>query len=152
MTFHVDSEVGRLRQTIVHRPGLELARLSPHNIEELLFDDVMWAKKAKEEHDAFAEALREHGVHVLYFGELLAQTLELAEARDFILDRVCTPELLGPVLVSPVRSLLEDLEAEQLAEYLAGVSGIGRSGQAFLQVNGGICARELYYPTQRLGA
>jgi len=120
VTFHVDSEVGRLRQTIVHRPGLELARLSPHNIEELLFDDVMWAKKAKEEHDAFAEALREHGVHVLYFGELLAPTLELAGARDFIPDRVCTPELFGPVLVSPVRSLLEDLEAEQLAEYLAG--------------------------------
>ena len=120
MTFHVDSEIGRLRQAIVHRPGLELSRLSPRNIEELLFDDVMWAKKAKEEHDAFAESLREHGVRVHYFGELLAQTLAVAEARDFVLDRVCTPEVLGPVLVGAVRALFDDLDPEELAEYLVG--------------------------------
>ncbi len=120
MTFHVDSEIGRLRQAIVHRPGLELSRLSPRNIQELLFDDVMWAKKAKEEHDAFAEALREHGVQVHYFGVLLTETLAIREARDSVLDRVCVPELLGPVLVEPVRSLLEDLEPETLAEYLVG--------------------------------
>lgn len=120
MSFHVDSEVGRLRQAIVHRPGLELSRLSPRNIGELLFDDVMWAKKAKEEHDAFAEALREHGVRVHYFGRLLAETLALPDAREFVLDRTCTPELLGPVLVAPVRSLLEGLEPERLAEYLVG--------------------------------
>ena len=61
MTFSVQSEVGQLRQVIVHRPGLELSRLTPRNVGELLFDDVLWAKKAKEEHDAFAEALREQG-------------------------------------------------------------------------------------------
>ena len=43
MTFHVDSEVGQLKQAIVHRPGIELARLTPGNVDELLFDDVMWA-------------------------------------------------------------------------------------------------------------
>ena len=59
MTFTVDSEVGQLRQAIVHRPGLELSRLTPENIGELLFDDVLWASRAKEEHDAFAEKLRE---------------------------------------------------------------------------------------------
>ena len=69
MTFNVDSEVGQLRQAIVHRPGLELSRLTPENIGELLFDDVMWAKKAKEEHDAFAEALRDKGVQVHLYGQ-----------------------------------------------------------------------------------
>ncbi len=120
MNFHVDSEVGQLRQAIVHRPGLELSRLSPRNIEELLFDDVMWAKKAKEEHDAFAESLRERGVRVHYFGELLAETLEIPEAREFVLDRVCTPAQLGPVLVGSVRSLLDGLDAQELAEHLVG--------------------------------
>jgi arginine deiminase len=120
MTFHVDSEVGQLRQAIVHRPGLELSRLSPRNIQELLFDDVMWAKRAREEHDVFVESLRERGVKVHYFGELLAQTLEIKEARDFVLDRVCSPEQLGPLLVDAVRSLLESLESERLAEYLVG--------------------------------
>jgi arginine deiminase len=118
--FHVDSEIGRLRQAIVHRPGLELSRLSPRNIEELLFDDVMWAKKAKEEHDAFAESLRDLGVEVHYFGELLAQALEIGDAREFVLDRVCTPEALGPALVGAVRSLFEDLEPATLAEFLIG--------------------------------
>ena len=120
MTFHVDSEVGRLRQVIVHRPGLELSRLTPRNIGELLFDDVMWAKKAKEEHDAFGESLREKGVRVHHFGTLLTETLAVPEGRAFVLDRVCTPELLGPALVSQVRALFEDLAPEMLAEYLVG--------------------------------
>jgi arginine deiminase len=120
MTFSVQSEVGQLRQAIIHRPGLELSRLTPQNIGELLFDDVLWAEKAKEEHDVFAEILRDRGVRVHYFGELLAQTLELPAGREFVLDRVCTPEVLGPALAGPVRELLADLDGPRLAEYLVG--------------------------------
>ena len=116
MTFNVQSEAGQLRQVIVHRPGLELSRLTPRNIGELLFDDVMWAKKAKEEHDAFAEALRDKGVRVHYFGQLLGETLELPEGRAFVLDRLCTPEMLGPNLVAPLRKLFDDLDGPALAE------------------------------------
>ena len=120
MTLAVQSEVGQLRQAIVHRPGLELSRLTPENIGELLFDDVMWAAKAKEEHDAFAEALREKGVAVHHYGRLLAETLELPEGRSFVLDRVCTEEILGPSLVGAVRRLADDSDGETLAEYLIG--------------------------------
>ena len=120
MTFHVDSEVGQLRQAILHRPGLELSRLTPENIGELLFDDVLWAKKAKEEHDAFAESLREKGVRVHYYAQLLAEVLEIEEGRAFVLDRLCTPEILGPTLVGPLRRLFEDLDGETLATYLVG--------------------------------
>jgi arginine deiminase len=120
MTFSVQSEVGQLRQAIVHRPGLELSRLTPQNIGELLFDDVLWAKKAKEEHDVFAETLRDKGVRVHYFGQLLAETLELPEGRAFVLDRVCTPEILGPALAGPLRELFEDLDGPRLAEHLVG--------------------------------
>ena len=120
MTLGVQSEVGRLRQAIIHRPGLELSRLTPQNIHSLLFDDVMWARQAKIEHDAFAETLRDYGVRVHYFGELLAETLEVPAGREFVLDRVCTPEILGPALVSPVRSFLTDLDGARLAECLVG--------------------------------
>jgi arginine deiminase len=120
MTFRVDSEMGQLRQAIIHRPGLELSRLTPGNIEALLFDDVMWASKAKEEHDAFAEALRDNGVLVHYYGQLLAETLEVPEGRVFVLDRLCTPETLGPSLAGPVRHLLEGLDGAKLAESLVG--------------------------------
>jgi arginine deiminase len=120
MTFNVQSEVGVLRQVIVHRPGLELSRLTPRNVGDLLFDDVMWAKKAKEEHDAFAEALRDKGVTVHYFGALLGETLALPEGRAFVLDRVCTREILGPNLVAPVRKLFDDLDGPALAQFLVG--------------------------------
>jgi arginine deiminase len=120
MSYNVQSEVGQLRQAIVHRPGLELTRLTPQNVGELLFDDVLWARKAKEEHDAFAEALREHGVEVHYFGQLLAETLTQPAGRAFVLDRVCTPEFLGPRLVRPLRKLFDDLDGQQLAEFLVG--------------------------------
>jgi len=120
MTLNVASEIGRLRQVIVHRPGLELSRLTPDNIAALLFDDVMWASKAKEEHDAFTEALRERGVVVHYYGRLLAQTLELAEGRAFVLDRICTPAILGRALVAPVRRLFDGLDGATLGEFLVG--------------------------------
>ncbi len=120
MAFSVDSETGQLRAAIVHRPGLELSRLTPENIGALLFDDIVWAAKAKEEHDAFAEALRDKGVEVHYYGRLLAETLELSAGRAFVLDRLCTPEILGPSLVEPVRRLFEDLDGKTLAEFLVG--------------------------------
>jgi len=120
MTLGVQSEIGQLRQAIIHRPGLELSRLTPQNIRSLLFDDVLWAQRAKEEHDVFAETLREHGVRVHYFGQLLAETLGVPAGREFVLDRVCTQENLGPSLVRPVRALLDDLDRTQLAEYLVG--------------------------------
>ncbi|MBW4029304.1 MAG: arginine deiminase [Acidobacteria bacterium] len=120
MTLHVDSEVGRLTQAILHRPGLELSRLTPSNIDGLLFDDVLWAKKAREEHDAFAQALRDKGVRVHLFGELLADVVSLEEGRSFVLDSLCTDDQIGPSLAGPVRQLLDDLDGEKLAEFLVG--------------------------------
>ena len=81
---------------------------------------MLWAKKAKEEHDGFAESLREKGVRVHYYAELLAEVLEISEGRAFVLDRICTPEILGPTLVRPLRRLLEDLDGEDLATCLVG--------------------------------
>lgn len=120
MTLHVESEVGPLKQAIVHRPGLELSRLTPTNIESLLFDDVLWAKKAREEHDAFTQALRDKGVTVHYFGDLLAEVLSLDAGRDFVLDALCTDDQMGPTLVAPVRQFLDDLDGERLAQFLVG--------------------------------
>ncbi len=59
--LYVGSEVGALRRVVLHRPDLELRRLTPANRDELLFDDVLWARRAGEEHDAFADALRGRG-------------------------------------------------------------------------------------------
>src|SRR5215469_6015937 len=118
--FHVDSEVGRLRQVILHRPDLELKRLTPDNAASLLFDDVLWVAEAQAEHDAFAAALRDHGVRVHYYGELFAQTLEVSEARTYVLDRVFDPRLHGPLAVEALRGAMEGLGAADLARFLIG--------------------------------
>jgi arginine deiminase len=129
----VDSEVGRLRQVVLHKPGLELSRLTPTNVEDLLFDDILWAKRAREEHDAFAEALRDRGVKVHYFEVLLAETLSNDAAREWVLDRILTPDTVGPTLVEPLRTLAEAVDSERLAELLIG--GVLKSDLAGLPAN-----------------
>src|SRR5512132_4024349 len=76
-----DSEVGRLRTVMLHRPGPELKRLTPRNNDRLLFDGIPWVSRAQDEHDAFAEALRDRGVEVLYLTELLIETLANSAAH-----------------------------------------------------------------------
>ncbi|QYG93502.1 arginine deiminase [Iamia sp. SCSIO 61187] len=120
MRFGVHSEVGRLRQLIVHRPGLELARLTPSNVEELLFDDILWAKRAREQHDAFVGVLRDRGIVVHHLDRLLAETLAVPAGRAEILDQVCTADAVGASLVDPLRQQAEDLDPELLARHLVG--------------------------------
>jgi arginine deiminase len=118
--FHVDSEVGRLRQVVLHRPDLELKRLTPDNAADLLFDDVLWVSRAQAEHDAFATALRSCGVVVHYYGDLLAQTLDIRQARDYILDRVFDPRWHGPLAAATLRASMDGLDSVPLAAFLAG--------------------------------
>ena len=122
-TLHVGSEVGPLRRVMLHRPDLELRRLTPSNRDELLFDDVLWVKRARQEHDTFADALIERGVEVLYLAELLADVLEIQAARAAVLERTVDAAHLGPVLGPELRGWLNDLPAADLARRLIG--GIG---------------------------
>ncbi|HXP54616.1 MAG TPA: arginine deiminase family protein, partial [Streptosporangiaceae bacterium] len=118
--FHVDSEVGRLRQVILHRPDLELKRLTPDNAADLLFDDVLWVTRAQEEHDSFAGALRSRGVTVHYYSDLLTQTLDVPEARAWILERVFDPRWQGPLAAATLRATMGGLDSPRLAQFLAG--------------------------------
>ncbi len=120
MAFHVDSEVGVLKQVIVHRPGLELMRLTPSNVDDLLFDDVMWAQRAQEEHDAFVQKLRNKGVIVHLFDELLAQALDQPGAREFVQDELTTATRFGPALDKPLDELVGSTPAARLSEALIG--------------------------------
>src|ERR1700689_1567299 len=118
--FHVDSEVGRLRQVVLHRPDLELKRLTPDNAADLLFDDVLWVSRAQAEHDAFADVLRSQGVVVHYYSDLLTQTLEVPDAREYILDGVFDPRWHGPLAATTLRAAMDGLDSARLAEFLAG--------------------------------
>jgi arginine deiminase len=119
-TYGVHSEVGRLRKVLVCRPGLAHLRLTPSNNDELLFDDVMWVENAQRDHADFVNKMTSRGVEVVELHDLLAQTMAIPEARDWLLDRKIVPNRVGLGLVDATRGYLESLEPAKLAEFLIG--------------------------------
>jgi arginine deiminase len=122
-THGADSEAGRLRTVLVHRPGPELKRISPRSRGPVLFDRPPWVTRAQQEHDAFTQILRDHGVEVLYVTELLQDALEYAPAREAAVSSALDDRWLGDDLRAAVRDHLEGLDSETLAQALiAGVT------------------------------
>jgi arginine deiminase len=111
----VSNEVGRLRTVMLHRPGPELKRLTPRNNDRLLFDGIPWVSRAQAEHDAFAEALRDRGVEVLYLLDLLTETLESEEARRLATSGALSRLHLGDTLRAYLREALADRSPAELA-------------------------------------
>ena len=120
MSHGVDSEVGRLRTVLLHRPGPELKRLTPRNSADLLFDGIPWVERAQEEHDRFADALRSHSVEVLYLRDLLVETLADSTARELVVDRTLASPGLGATLRGAVERHLAELDVDALTDVLIG--------------------------------
>ena len=117
-----DSEVGRLRTVMLHRPGPELTRLTPRNNDRLLFDGIPWVARAQDEHDAFAAALRERGVDVVYLTDLLTETLADAGARDRAIETALGSLHLGETMRRWLGPMLHESSPEELTSHLtAGV-------------------------------
>jgi arginine deiminase len=116
----VDSEVGRLRRVLVHRPELSLRRLTATNHRAFLFDEPIDAGRAIAEHDEFTALLRRHDVEVLELGDLLATALESPAARAEAVTRAVSDFTVGPALTDRVRDHLVGLPAPVLARHLLG--------------------------------
>lgn len=118
--YGVHSEVGRLRKVLVCRPGLAHRRLTPSTNDDLLFDDVMWVENAQRDHADFVDKMVERGVEVVELHDLLADTLAVPGARDWVLDRKIEANRVGLGLIDDTRAYLETLAPEMLAEFLIG--------------------------------
>jgi len=116
----VYSEVGKLRKVLVHRPDLSLKRLTPSNCEELLFDGVLWVKKARWEHDMFVDHMRSRGIDVVLVSDLLTETMKDPQARKWLLDRKVTANEQGLLFSQELRGWLNEMDATDLATYLIG--------------------------------
>jgi arginine deiminase len=114
----VDSEVGKLRLVILHRPGAELTRLTPRNNDALLFDGLPWVARAQEEHDAFAALLRSRGVEVLLLGELLTEALASGAARMQGIAAAVDGRRLGHNLAQELSAYLRTLQPAELGHVL----------------------------------
>lgn len=87
MKLQVNSEIGRLKKVLLHRPGRELDNLTPDLLERLLFDDIPWLATAQKEHDEFAAILKDNGVEVYYLEQMVAEAIENKEAYDEFLEK-----------------------------------------------------------------
>ncbi|MFE7673014.1 arginine deiminase [Streptomyces albidoflavus] len=116
----VYSEVGRLRKVLVCSPGLAHRRLTPTNSHDLLFDDVMWVENAQRDHAAFVAELRRRGVDVVELHALLAETMAVPGARNWLLERKVTADQVGIGLIDSTLAYLETLDDRALADHLIG--------------------------------
>jgi arginine deiminase len=114
----VDSEVGQLRTVLMHRPGVEVERITPRHADRLLFGSLPWVSKARQEHDVLSQVLRDQGVQILYLTELLQDCLEYQAARDEAVRMAVADVSLGEDLRGQLRTHLENLGPEQLAHVL----------------------------------
>ncbi len=87
--LNITSEIGKLKAVLLHRPGRELERLTPQYLQELLFDDIPWLNRMRQEHDGFAKVMIDRGTDVYYYEELLEEVLkDKATHKLFVEDLV----------------------------------------------------------------
>jgi arginine deiminase len=118
--YGVYSEVGKLRKVLVCSPGLAHARLTPTNCDALLFDDVLWVQNARRDHYDFMDKLRDRNVEVVELHSLLAETVQIPQAKAWLLDRKIVADEVGLGLVEDTRGFLESLPPRRLTEFLIG--------------------------------
>lgn len=115
--LNVDSEIGELKTVCVHEPGNELLHLTPDWLDDLLFDDIPWLKKAKEEHQIFQQTLRDEGIEVIKLVDLVAEALSNEEIKsDFILDFLDESMIYNQNLRKKVKKYLYSLSTMQMVE------------------------------------
>lgn len=129
MPIKVDSEIGRLRRVLVHRPAREIDWMVPSMMESLLFDDILDGDQAREEHDLFCQVLRQAGVEVLDSQDLLVDVLQAAEPRERILAELEREYAVQPALVARLRDLPPAELAASLIEGVRLVPGISDAGR-----------------------
>ena len=113
----VNSEIGRLRKVLVHRPDKGIARITPKRAEELLFDDIVYVPQMIDEHKTFTDVLTSFvgEGNVLEVEHLIREALEIGkEERTLLVEKMVDYEELPS---SVARELLT-LENNQLAKVL----------------------------------
>src|SRR6478672_1466403 len=110
-TYGVSSEVGKLHKVLVCAPGLAHDRLTPTNCDDLLFDDVLWVQNARRDHFDFMVKMRDRGVEVVELHNVLTETMDIPDARAWLLDRKITANEVGLGLVDETRAYLDSLKS-----------------------------------------
>ena len=103
--INVNSEIGKLKKVMLHRPGKELENLMPEYLDRLLFDDIPYLRIAQEEHDSFADILRQNDVEVVYLSDLVAESIVNQDVRDELIAELIND---AGITTSRERDILTD--------------------------------------------
>ena len=133
--LNVTSEIGKLKSVLLHRPGKELENLVPDYLERLLFDDIPYLKIAQEEHDYFANILKENGTEVLYVEDLAAESIKDSKVRDnLIMDFLNEANIIYPGMRENLLLYFEKFNNKDLIDKM--IAGIRKSEvQVYIKVN-----------------
>ncbi|MBN8681042.1 MAG: hypothetical protein J0L99_00245 [Chitinophagales bacterium] len=112
----VDSEIGKLKKVIVHRPDEGIARITPKRAGELLFDDIVHLPNMQEEHDIFVGILKAFvgKENVMNVRDLLAESTRDEESKYEVINKIIDFEELPYSFIPRLASL----SSEQLADTL----------------------------------
>lgn len=121
--IHVNSEIGRLKKVMLHRPGQELENLMPEYLERLLFDDIPYLRIAQEEHNSFADILRQNGVEVVYLSDLVAESIINQDVKEQLIQELIDD---ASITTSRERDILTDYfrsldNKTMIAKMMAGI-------------------------------
>ncbi len=126
MKLNVTSEIGRLKSVLVHLPGIEIDVMPPSMMEELLFDDILFGRLAREEHRRFQQMISYVADQVLDLQDLLEETLEDPDVRALVIADFAKRQRLPRRQIE----LLHELTTETLAQTLViGISS--KTGRSF---------------------
>ena len=113
--IHNFSEIGRLNKVLIHRIDHEVEGLVPENFERLLFDDIPFLKVAQQEHDHFAEVLRNCGADVVYLVDEAAKALANEDVRArFIRELLDESGITSEGTLEALTEYLTAMDAETL--------------------------------------
>lgn len=114
-SISVYSEIGKLKTVLLHCPGEEVENIVPDYLTRLLFDEIVYLKQARKEHNQFADILRNEGVEVLYLTELMAEILGEPKVRDeFLKEFMEEGKVVTQGLQEAIMELLNDLTPKEL--------------------------------------
>jgi arginine deiminase len=139
--LNINSEIGRLKTVLLHRPGNELENLTPDYLSLLLFDDIPYLAKAQAEHDAFAQVLRDRDIEVLYLDQMAAEALHTDDLKAcFVTDILKTSKQDERRISQALFNYLMSMDAQTLVrKVMAGV----RKNEVHLPVEGAKQLHEL---------
>ena len=91
ITVNVTSEIGKLNAVLLHRPGVEIERMTPQNANEALYSDILNKRIVDEEYRYFCGVF-EKITNVYYVQDILERLLDDDDLCNSLVTQSCQME------------------------------------------------------------